>query len=360
MTEADNSRKYQRERRRLSIGNPSFSQFATDKNIVYVDKSGLLYKLITSEDRFCFLARPRTFGHSLTCNTLAKLFEGCRELFEGLAISRTDYDFKAYPVLQFDLSVLGTDFREGLKHEIRSQGRKQGIGLEDGTPCEMLDKLLVQLENPVIIIDEYDDALIHAVCDNRRREAEALRSEFNDFYDTILKHKEKIRFLFLTGVNRLSGLSIFSGIKDLSSEPEYASLLGYTEDELEHCFSDHIEYYLEQEDRKCRTREELFSALRRNYGGYRFSPKSEVKVYNPVSIARFFSDNRMDFDNYWSEAGALSTLPFTMARKNNLKQLEYNELRISADYLSSFDLKDITEAGMEEEDIMNIRTESYR
>ena len=48
--------------------------------------------------------------------------------------------------------------------------------------------------------------------------------------------------------------------------------------------------------------------LRNNYGGYRFSPDSEVVVYNPVSIGLFFSKGGEHFDNYWIETGGMKVL----------------------------------------------------
>jgi hypothetical protein len=36
-----------------------------------------------SEGKSYFLSRPRRFGKSLLCSTLAAVFEGCLELFEA-------------------------------------------------------------------------------------------------------------------------------------------------------------------------------------------------------------------------------------------------------------------------------------
>jgi len=48
--------------------------------------------------------------------------------------------------------------------------------------------------------------------------------------------------------------------------------------------------------------------LRKNYGEYRFSPDSEVVVYNPVSIGLFFSKGGEHFDNYWIKTGGMQVL----------------------------------------------------
>ena len=64
------------------------------QNTVYVDKTEYLYNLIQIEGGYFFLSRPRRFGKSLTLSTLKAIFEGRKELFDGLYIGQTDYEFK--------------------------------------------------------------------------------------------------------------------------------------------------------------------------------------------------------------------------------------------------------------------------
>ena len=77
-------------------------------DMVYVDKTEYAYRLARSpEGSFFFMSRPRRFGKSLFCSTLHELFEGNRELFEGLYITeKTDYGFGKYPVIHFSFSRL--------------------------------------------------------------------------------------------------------------------------------------------------------------------------------------------------------------------------------------------------------------
>ncbi|MBO4708845.1 MAG: AAA family ATPase, partial [Kiritimatiellae bacterium] len=52
----------------------------------YVDKTDALYAMVSGEvGKQFFIARPRRFGKSLAVSTLKALFEGHRELFDGLA-----------------------------------------------------------------------------------------------------------------------------------------------------------------------------------------------------------------------------------------------------------------------------------
>ena len=69
-------------KRRLPIGVQSFRKLRED-NCHYVDKTGFVLQLVREGTHY-FLSRPRRFGKSLLVNTLKELFEGSRELFEGL------------------------------------------------------------------------------------------------------------------------------------------------------------------------------------------------------------------------------------------------------------------------------------
>jgi hypothetical protein len=66
------------------IGIQNFESIITG-NYVYVDKTALIYRLVT-EGKIYFLSRPRRFGKSLLVSTLDAYFKGKKELFKGLAI----------------------------------------------------------------------------------------------------------------------------------------------------------------------------------------------------------------------------------------------------------------------------------
>ena len=72
--------------RKLPIGIQSFENIRNE-NYLYVDKTALIYQLVTKGKPY-FLSRPRRFGKSLLTSTLHSYFEGCKELFEGLAIDK--------------------------------------------------------------------------------------------------------------------------------------------------------------------------------------------------------------------------------------------------------------------------------
>ena len=62
------------ESRKLPIGIQSFEELRTE-GYLYVDKTDLVYKLVTEGKQY-FLSRPRRFGKSLLTTTFQAYFEG--------------------------------------------------------------------------------------------------------------------------------------------------------------------------------------------------------------------------------------------------------------------------------------------
>ena len=95
------------------IGIQSFDKIIED-GYVYVDKTGLVYRLVKGGTIY-FLSRPRRFGKSLLVSTLKCYFQGRKELFKGLAIDRLETEWAEYPVFHIDFN--GTNFTESGKLE---------------------------------------------------------------------------------------------------------------------------------------------------------------------------------------------------------------------------------------------------
>ncbi len=66
----------------LPIGKSSFERIREKKDL-YVDKTRHIHQMV-SQGEYYFLSRPRRFGKSLTVSTLRCIFEGRRDLFDGL------------------------------------------------------------------------------------------------------------------------------------------------------------------------------------------------------------------------------------------------------------------------------------
>src|SRR6266436_8205373 len=103
--------------KKFPIGIQTFSELI-QKNYVYVDKTKRIYDLITTGKCY-FFARPRRFGKSLLVSTLAEIFSGNENLFDGLAIASLPYDWKRYPVIKMAFSDIPCETSEELIQGIK-------------------------------------------------------------------------------------------------------------------------------------------------------------------------------------------------------------------------------------------------
>ena len=336
-------------KREISTSVSDFKQLIEAKYL-YVDKTRYIYQMVReSLQNYFFISRPRRCGKSLFCSTLEHLFKGEKELFNGLYIEReTDYKFEKYPVLHFNFSLLNTSsfesFLSGFEEMIAEKAIENGIDIERNLPSYMLMEFLKKSDKEsVIIIDEFDSPIIDSL--NEREKLERIRSEFSSFYSVIKNTGSRVRFLFITGVTKLSNMSIFSkmnNLTDVSMRAGYASAFGYTEKELEENFKEYIDDYLSSKDCPYKERNEFLSDVRDYYDGYRFSADTDIKVYNPVSVGMFFT-NSCRFNNYWELTG-VSTLAVEMAKRFNLINMIEDEIIVGLDAFTSFDISLLAES----------------
>jgi hypothetical protein len=90
--------------RQYPIGIQDFAKIING-NMVYVDKTDLVYQLASSEGVY-FLSRPRRFGKSLLVSTLKYYFLGRKDLFKGLKMEELEKDWTEYPVFEIDFNGL--------------------------------------------------------------------------------------------------------------------------------------------------------------------------------------------------------------------------------------------------------------
>ena len=109
------------------------------RGYVYVDKTAWFHRLATAEGRkMFFLARPRRFGKSLMISTLEAMFQGKRELFDGLAIMDTDWDWKKkFPVIHLNMGMCAAEEYDRFSANL-PECMKQGLV---GAGCKYNSKL---------------------------------------------------------------------------------------------------------------------------------------------------------------------------------------------------------------------------
>ncbi len=96
--------------KKLPVGIQDFTDLITS-GYVYIDKTRYLYDLITKGKPY-FISRPRRFGKSLTVSALEAIFRGKRELFNGLWIDSSDWEWEVYPVIRLDMAKVNSSTPE--------------------------------------------------------------------------------------------------------------------------------------------------------------------------------------------------------------------------------------------------------
>ena len=315
----------------------TFSEMIS-RGVVYVDKTDKLLDIIDGPSKQFFLARPRRFGKSLTISTLQAIFEGRRELFKGLAIDRSDYDWKTYPVIRLDMGTCQAatvaEFREFVFSLLQSEAARLGVVLQETTLPSVAFRCLIEetaRRSPagqcVVLVDEYDKPLLAHL---GQPSVEAIRSELKPFYGVIKYAQEYERFAFITGVSRFSKVSIFSDLNnlvDLTMDVRTATMLGYTHEEVKKYFGEHLAALGAANGL---TPDGAFEKVVAMYDGYRFRPAAE-RVVNPVSLGRCFCD--CEFRSYWYETG---TPTFLMEMLKH-HPMDISNLQISEDQLGSYE-----------------------
>lgn len=220
----------------------------------------------------------------MTVSTLKAVFEGKKELFKGLALYDKPYDWKSYPIIHLDMN--GRDFRTVEKMEERLQlmlleqakvnNVKLSISASDTMFHELINTLYERDGDVVLLLDEYDKPILNNIeKEDRSSFLEALKI----FYSVIKEKSSLFRFIFITGVSKFCHVSLFSDLNnltDISMDASYATMFGYTQEELEANFGDRILALAGEQDI-----DTYKAKIKDWYNGYRFEENAQT-VYNPV------------------------------------------------------------------------------
>ncbi len=318
-------------------------------NYVYVDKTEQIYNLI-KRGQYYFLSRPRRFGKSLLVSTFKAIFEGRKDLFDGLWIGSSDFQWKAHPVLHlsfFEIARGGaSELRQGLIEHLEQLAHLHQANLSNVSSLEQkfatLIRKMAEKNRVVVLIDEYDHAILNNISDLKA--ADECRKILQNFYGVLKDMDAYLRFVFLTGVSKFTQTSIFSGLnnlRDLTMKEYAATLLGYTHHELLNNF----EGYIQKAATKLKQNsEQIVSTMTQWYDGYQFSDVAEidgqsVKVFNPWSVLLFFDENK--FSNYWFATGSPSFL-FEVMKQQSFSPIELNNIRASSAQLGTFEIDKIS------------------
>ncbi|MCX5925579.1 MAG: AAA family ATPase [Candidatus Dependentiae bacterium] len=330
----------------LGLNCSIFEDFITN-NRIYVDKTKIIYDLITSSNNahFYFVSRPRRFGKSLFISTLKVLFSAKKELFGEYWIGKhSNYDWPKHPVIHLDFGGIAHKTADALTQSLYNSideiAKENGIQLpyftiEDG--LRFLVKELSKKNKVVLLIDEYDKPLVDHI--NKGSRIEENREILNNFYTTIKSLEEYWRAIFITGVSKFARTSLFSGLnnlQELSMDPIAAELFGYTHEELVTYFPTYIDDLAEHLGL---SRQATLDAMKEWYDGYRFSKDmKKQQMYSPLSvIACLYSK---EFANYWFNTGNPGFL-IALLRLNGIDLEIHDTIQLSIKSLNAIDIQNI-------------------
>ena len=319
-------------RLRLPVGIQSFRRIR-EGGFCYVDKTPLIRELAEGGDHY-FLSRPRRFGKSLLIDTLQELFEGNESLFQGLDIhGHWDWSVQ-HPVVRLSFDGKYTapgDVERSILNQLAIIERNAGIKPEATVTSgpERLQDLLNHLHEAtgqpvVVLVDEYDKPILD-VLENPEL-AKANRDYLRGFYGIIKGSAKHVRFVFVTGVSMFSKVSLFSGLnnlEDISLNPQYATICGYTDEDIDTVFAPELPG-LDRDE------------IRAWYNGYHW--RGEEKLYNPFDALLLFKNR--EFEHYWFETGT-PTFLHELMQERNVNPLELDNCSVSTKLLSKLDVGDI-------------------
>lgn len=273
---------------------------------IYVDKTQLVHQLV-STGKYYFFSRPRRFGKSLLVSTLKELFEGNRPIFNGLWIEdHWDWN-KTNPVLHFsfdDIDYFSMDLADALRYELNRWAAHFQIDLEPNSYKiqfkELLQKLHAKFGKVVLLVDEYDKPIIDYLESKTIEQAKINREILRNFYSVLKNADEHLHLVFITGISKFAQVSIFShlnNLNDITLNQHYSTLAGYTQEELESYFEEHLQA---AQTTLGVSRQRLLDEMRIWYNGYSWD--GIHRVYNPFGTLRFFSAQR--FTNFWFSTGS--------------------------------------------------------
>ncbi|WP_194847062.1 ATP-binding protein [Candidatus Neptunochlamydia vexilliferae] len=301
--------------KKLPIGIQSINKVLLNGDYIYIDKTLFIKRLLDEGAPHYFLSRPRRFGKSLFLNTLKEVLSGNKELFRECAIYESDYDWKHHPIIHLDFSqipnknpeLLETGIKETLE-DIAASNQVTITGSSNKTRFKRLIEKLSKKNLVVILIDEYDKPIIDQM--HHHSIAQENREVLKSFLETLKGSDDYLKFSFITGVSQFSQVSLFSGLnnlKNITMNPKYAEVMGYTEKEIKTSFDDHIQAIIKKRSEQGRstTEKQVLKELRSWYNGYRFT-RSEAYVYNPFSTLNYMDEQ--ETSPYWYRTGTPSFL----------------------------------------------------
>ena len=206
---------------------------------------------------------------------------------------------------------------------------------DDSTPdifSQLINVLAEKIGKVVVLIDEYDKPMLDNIDDVEL--TKKMRDTLRNFYTILKAQDHHLKFVLLTGVTKFSKVSVFSGLnnpQDLSLDDRYATMLGYTQSELEMVFKPWIHRLAEKNKR---TIEQELAEIKHWYNGYQFSPEG-VRVYNPFSTLLLFE--QQVYRAHWFATGT-PTFLLKLIEQQQFDVPDIENIQITEEAFTTYDI----------------------
>lgn len=296
--------------KKLPSGVSNYEELIMD-NYYYVDKTMYIEKLEKYPNKRVMFLRPRKFGKTLFTSTLENYYDVKKTdkfetLFGDKYIGKNPTKLKnSYYILKFNFSGIDTSSTEAtikaFKNEVASAieffARKYELDFYVNMESDaesILNNLFVAFnlqkeeQKIYVIIDEYDHFANELLGFNVGgfKELVSKNGKVRKWYEILKKGTESIvDRIFITGVApiTLDGLtSGFNIVSNITRDLGFSEMMGFTKEELE----DIMKSQGISEEKIG----ELLPIMKINYDGYKFSLKSEKKLYNSNMSLYFLNE----------------------------------------------------------------------
>lgn len=262
-----------------------------------------LNKVVSTNDKFVCVSRPRRFGKSMALEMLNAYYScGCdsRKLFQGLEVANSE-TFEKYlnrfNVLYLDLNQFITlngtvrELIDRLQNDVITELKRYCPDNPYINWCDLptaLQSIYCETEKKfVVLIDEWDSVFRFFKDDTTGHK------EYLDFLRYLFKGRDYIALAYMTGILPIKkygvhfALNMFTEIS-MTDVREYAEYTGFTEKEVKELCN---RYGMSFEDTK------------KWYNGYNLDG---VAIYNPRSVVMSMTGRK--FNSYWTQTETYEAL----------------------------------------------------
>ena len=320
-----------------------------DYKKIYVDKTRYVAQILRKKGAFQLLIRPRRFGKTLFLNTIRDVLLGHRHLFQNTYIGQNHDWTTKYTVIRLEFVQGQSVDCFSVTFELIAD--EYEVKFAPDSRINKTDALYFShiitgmytskgIRNIALLVDEYDLPLL-AGSDSLEYYVKFLRSL------KALLQNGYLKYVIMTGCTSINNLKVDTGdktspvrlsrelnVEDISLQPEYNGVCGYTKSEIQKYYGHHIN---EISTRHKRTEEEVFTEIQCWYDYYMFSGSTtEPTIYNPVSIMQYLELKRFEGQSFWAvkrdhpRLAVKTLLEEAVAAGDNLLNLEkrftYDEL----------------------------------